>query len=96
MAGDDRQHIVEIVGDATGHLAQRLHFLRMAQLLLEQGSALNGELAFFNVRFQLVVGLLQFDAGLVPVEGEFDGAKDLAILEGFEHIGEGFGRLGSL
>jgi hypothetical protein len=34
------------------------------------------------VRFQLVVGLLQFDAGLVPAEGEFDGAKDLAILEG--------------
>ena len=93
------------MGDATGQLAQ---------LLLEQGPVLNGELAFFhlvfellvdprqfgraffNVRFQLVVDLLQFNAGLLPVEGEFDEAIELAILEGLEHIGEGFGRLGSL
>jgi hypothetical protein len=36
ITGDHRQQIVEIVGDAAGQLSQRLHLLRLAQLLLEQ------------------------------------------------------------
>jgi hypothetical protein len=35
VPGDDRQQIVEIVGDAARQLPQRLHLLRLTQLLLE-------------------------------------------------------------
>ena len=35
---DDGQQIVEIVGDAAGELAERLHLLRLAQLLLGLGA----------------------------------------------------------
>ena len=33
-AGDDGQHVVEVVGDAAGELADRIHLLRLAQPLL--------------------------------------------------------------
>ena len=35
-AEDCRQQVVEIVGDASGQLADRLHLLRLAQLILER------------------------------------------------------------
>jgi hypothetical protein len=31
-ADDDREHVVEVVGDAAGQLADRLHFLDLAEL----------------------------------------------------------------
>ncbi len=34
IAGDDRQQVVEIMGDAAGQLADRLHALRLAQRLV--------------------------------------------------------------
>ena len=34
IAGDHREKIVEVMGDAPGELADRLHLLRLAQLLL--------------------------------------------------------------
>ena len=34
-AEHQRQHVVEVVRDAAGELAERLHLLRLAQLLLE-------------------------------------------------------------
>ena len=37
-ADDDREHIVEIVGDAAGQLADRLHLLDLAQLRLGGGA----------------------------------------------------------
>ena len=37
-ADDDRQHVVEIVGDAAGQLADRLHLLDLAQLGLGRGA----------------------------------------------------------
>ena len=37
-ADDDREHIVEIVGDAAGELADRLHLLDLAQLRLGGGA----------------------------------------------------------
>ena len=40
-ADDDREHVVEIVGDAAGQLADRLHLLDLAQLRLG-GGALGG------------------------------------------------------
>ncbi len=33
IAGDDHQQIVEVVGDAAGELAERLHLLRLGELL---------------------------------------------------------------
>ena len=35
IARDRREHVVEVVGDAAGELADRLHLLRLPQLLLE-------------------------------------------------------------
>ena len=37
-AADDGQQIVEVMGDSPGQLADRLHFLRLAQLLLRLGA----------------------------------------------------------
>ena len=37
-ADDDREHIVEIVGDAAGELADRLHLLDLAELRLGGGA----------------------------------------------------------
>ena len=34
-ADDDREHIVEVMGDAAGELAHRLHLLDLAELLLD-------------------------------------------------------------
>ena len=39
VAEDDRQQVVEVVRDAAGELADRLHLLRLAQLLLERAGA---------------------------------------------------------
>ena len=38
-ADDRRQEVVEVVGDAAGQLAQRLHLLRLAKLCLGLGEA---------------------------------------------------------
>jgi len=35
IAGDHHQQVVEVVGDATGEAADRLHFLRLAELQLQ-------------------------------------------------------------
>ena len=43
IAAYDHQHVVEVVGDAAGQLAERVHLLRLRQLLLR---ALQRELAF--------------------------------------------------
>ena len=40
-ADDDRQHVVEIVRDAAGQLADSLHLLHLAQLLLGLGALLD-------------------------------------------------------
>ena len=37
-ADDHRQHVVEVVGDAAGQLADRLHLLDLAQLRLGRGA----------------------------------------------------------
>jgi hypothetical protein len=37
VAGDAGEDVVEVVGDAAGELADRLHLLRLAQLALELG-----------------------------------------------------------
>ena len=37
-ADDDREHVVEVVGDAAGQLADRLHLLDLAQLRLGGGA----------------------------------------------------------
>ena len=52
-ADDDRQHVVEIVGDAAGQLADRLHLLDLAELRL-------GRLALLGFGLQRLVGLPQF------------------------------------
>ena len=36
VAGNRRQRVVEIVGDAAGEPADRFHLLRLPQLILEQ------------------------------------------------------------
>ena len=48
IAVDDLQQIVEIVGDAAGELADRLHLLRLAKRFLGAGAALDfiGDAAF--------------------------------------------------
>ena len=38
-AEDDGQDVVEVVSDAAGELADRLHLLRLAQLLLQPHAA---------------------------------------------------------
>ena len=48
-AHDDAEHIVEIVGDAAGELAERLHFLRLAELVFHL-------LAPVHLLEQLIVG----------------------------------------
>ena len=40
-AGDDGEHVVEVMGDAAGQLPDRFHLLRLDQLLL--GDALLGD-----------------------------------------------------
>ena len=52
-ADHDRQHIVEVVGDAAGQLADRLHLLDLAKLGL-------GRLALDRLGLQRLVGLPQF------------------------------------
>ena len=52
-ADDDRQHVVEIVGDAAGQLADRLHLLDLAELRL-------GGLALLRLGLQRLVRLPQF------------------------------------
>ena len=39
VAGDDAQQVVEIVGDATGQPAHRLHLLRLPQIRLQADAA---------------------------------------------------------
>ena len=57
-ADDDREHIVEIVRDAAGELADRLHLLRLAQLLLGGG-------ALGRLGAQPLVGLAQLAGAIV-------------------------------
>ncbi len=52
-ANHHREHIVEIVGDAAGQLADRLHLLDLAELGL-------GRLALDRFRFERLVGFPQF------------------------------------
>ena len=51
-ADHDGQHIVEVVGDAAGQLADRFHLLDLAKLGF-------GGFAFFGFGLQRGVGLLQ-------------------------------------
>src|ERR1700687_2673645 len=46
IAADDGQEIVEIVRDTAGKPAERLHFLRLAQLLFERGDFRFGAFVF--------------------------------------------------
>src|SRR5262249_8079162 len=41
IADDDRQQVVEVVGDAAGHLADRLELLDLAKLLLQLAPVLD-------------------------------------------------------
>ena len=52
-ADDHRQHIVEVVGDAAGQLADRLHLLDLAELGF-------GRLALVRLGLERLVGLPQF------------------------------------
>ena len=74
VAADDLQHVVEIVRDAAGELADRLHLLRLAQLRL-------GRRAFGDRRghalLQHLVGLPQDLLGLLAV-GDVDDGADVA------------------
>ena len=42
MALDDHERVVEVVGDAAGEPADRVHLLRLAQLLIAQPQLLFG------------------------------------------------------
>ena len=91
-ADDRRQHVVEVVGDAAGELAHRLHLLALGDLHFEH--ALLGGLDGVDDRrlvlaFRLLDGA-QIEAGaarLVALEGDVHG-HDLALprdrgVEGF-------------
>ena len=45
VAAHDHQQVVEIVGDAAGELAERVHLLRLGELLLDLRSARPGHCA---------------------------------------------------
>ena len=63
IAADDLQHVVEIVGDAAGQLADRFHLLRLVQGRLAGGQFL---LAAAQ-RDEGGVALLARDAGAVVI-----------------------------
>jgi len=70
QAGDDRcQQVVEVVRDAAGELAQRIHLLRLQQLDL-------GALAFCDLEGQFRGGAFQFLALLGLARVAFGGVLD--------------------
>ncbi len=71
-ADDDRQHIVEVVGDAAGQLADRLHLLDLAELGL-------GGLALRGLGLQRLVRFPQFLRALADGLFERLGALGLAL-----------------
>ena len=71
-ADDDREHIVEIVRDAAGQLADRLHLLDLAELRL-------GRLALGRFGLERLVGLPQFLGALAHRLLEHLGALGLGF-----------------
>ena len=71
-ADDDRQHVVEVVGDAAGQLADRLHLLDLAELGL-------GGLALGGLGLQRLVRLPQLLRALAHRLLEHLGALGLAF-----------------
>ena len=71
---DDGQQVVEIVGDAAGQLAERLHLLRLAQLLLGMGALLDLDLELgISVAQRLGARL---DLALGPAQRRLRDAED--------------------
>ena len=62
-SGDDRQHVVEVVGDAAGELAHRLHLLRLPELRLDLFALLRLFLQLLVGQGELIVGLRQLAEG---------------------------------
>ena len=71
-ADDHRQHIVEVVGDAAGQLADRLHLLDLAKLGF-------GRLALVGLGLERLVGLPQLLGALAHRLLEHLGALGLAL-----------------
>ena len=61
-AGDDGQDVVEVVGDAAGELADRLHLFRLTDPLL--GGDLVGEVADEGIEHHAVAAFQRGDAEL--------------------------------
>ena len=74
IAADDLQHVVEVVRDAAGELADRLHLLRLEQLRLGLGAL--GDRGG-DALLQQFVGLLQNLFGFLAV-GDVDDRADMA------------------
>jgi hypothetical protein len=67
---DDREHVVEVVGDAAGHLPDDLHLLREHQPIFERGADLGGLLHPGHELLELELRLAQGRALLgEPVVG---------------------------
>ncbi|MNL03091.1 hypothetical protein D3C87_1236170 [compost metagenome] len=69
-ANDPGQHVVEVVGDTSGELADRFHFLRLAQhfLVLAQLSG-----ALFNLLLECFQSVLQAQFALTQVNQPIPG-----------------------
>ena len=74
IAADDLQHVVEVVRDAAGQLADRLHLLRLKQLRLGLGALGNRGR---DPLLQQFIGLLQNLFGFLAV-GDVDDRADMA------------------
>ena len=80
IAADDLQHVVEVVRDAAGELADRLHLLRLPQLRLGFGALGDGR---GDALLQRFVGLLQDLLGFLAirdVDDRADVAEEFAVL----------------
>ena len=71
IAQDDRQQIVEIMGNAAGQLADRLHLLRLLQLLFQQPPfcnvlqrAIDGDSTALGINFDIAEFLYPGDTAI--------------------------------
>src|SRR6266480_1528078 len=78
IAADDGQKIVEIVRDTTGKPAERLHFLRLTELLFERGDFRFGAFVFgTDAQGRNAVGKIR---GKFPEQSHFFSVKDIFFL----------------
>ena len=88
VAVDDGEQVVEVVRDATGEPADRLHLLRVPQLCLQAGLTLLGPLTFGHLLGEDPVGGSQFGGTLGHPVFEF-GVRAFEPAAPVLHGGEG-------